>query len=121
MATVLITDDSVLMRRNLKTIFTKAGHEVVAEATNGLQAFQMYEKHRPDIVTMDITMPVVNGIDAVKNIMTAYPDAKIIMISGLDQKNMVFQSLELGAKYYILKPITVEKVMKTVNEVLGSG
>ncbi|MFZ5351525.1 MAG: response regulator [Bacillota bacterium] len=118
MARILIVDDSIIMRRNLKVILTQAGHEIVAEASNGKEAFVEYEKHMPDLVTMDITMPVLNGIDAVKKIIGSFPDAKIIMISALDQRNMVFEALENGAKHYIIKPITPDKVLTVLDAVL---
>ncbi|HZG87682.1 response regulator [Paenibacillus sp.] len=118
MATVLIVDDSILMRRNLKMMLTEAGHEVVAEASNGIEAYKEYVKTMPDLVTMDITMPVMSGIDAVKKIIASYPEANIIMISALDQRSMVFDAIQNGAKHYILKPITAEKVLQTINEVL---
>ena len=116
---ILVVDDSAIMRRNLVTIFTQAGHRVVAEAINGGQAHLLYRTHLPDLVTMDITMPGVNGIEAVKLIIRDYPDAKIIMVSALNQRNMVFQALELGAKHYLIKPITPETVISVVNKVLG--
>lgn len=120
MATVLIVDDSILMRRNLRILLTEAGHQVVAEAANGIEAYKEYAKHLPDIVTMDITMPVMSGIDAVKKIIASYPQANIIMISALDQRSMVFEAIQNGAKHYILKPITAEKVLHTINEVLNA-
>jgi len=120
MANILIVDDSIIMRRNLKTIFTKAGHNVIAEASNGQQALQLYEKFLPDVVTMDITMPNVNGIEAVKLIISKYPDAKIIIISGLDQKNVVYSALEYGAKHYIIKPISEKKVLDILDAVLNN-
>jgi len=119
MANILIVDDSILMRRNLRTLLQEAGHTVVAEASDGIDAFAEYEKHMPDLVTMDITMPVMNGIDAVKKIIAKFPEAVIIMISALDQKNMVFEAVQSGAKHYILKPITIEKILSTINSVLG--
>ncbi len=120
MARVLIVDDSAIMRRNLKTIFVQAGHTVVGEATNGGQAQLMYRTHVPDLVTMDITMPNVNGIEAVKLIKKEYPDAKIIMVSALDQRKMVLEALREGAKHYIIKPIDHATVLKVVNKVLGT-
>lgn len=118
MANILIVDDSVIMRRNLKSMLVQAGHTIVAEASDGLEAYREYGKHLPDLVTMDITMPVMNGIDAVKKIIATYPDANIIMISALDQRNMIFEAIQNGAKHYILKPITVEKILETVSGVL---
>lgn len=119
MARVLIVDDSLVMRRNLKVILNQAGHEVVGESKNGKQAYMDYINLKPDIVTMDITMPVMNGIEAVKKIVGSHPEAKIIMISALAQKKMVYEALENGAQNYILKPITTEKVLTTIEKVLG--
>ncbi|PYI52960.1 response regulator [Paenibacillus flagellatus] len=118
MASILIVDDSILMRRNLRMLLTEAGHEVVAEASNGFEAYKEYVRTQPDLVTMDITMPVMSGLDAVKKIIATYPQANIIMISALDQKSMVFEAIQNGAKHYILKPITIEKILHTVEEVL---
>ncbi len=118
MARILIVDDSIIMRRNLNTILTQAGHSIIAEATNGKEAFIEYQKQMPDLVTMDITMPIMNGIEAVKNILNKFPEAKIIMISALDQRNMVFEALENGAKHYIIKPINPDNVLAVVNTVL---
>lgn len=119
MARILIVDDSIIMRRNLKTILIQAGHSIIAEATNGKEAFIEYERHLPDLVTMDITMPIMNGIEAVKKIIYRYPEAKIIMISALDQRNMVFEALESGAKHYIIKPITTDNILAVLDTVLG--
>jgi DNA-binding NarL/FixJ family response regulator len=118
MASILIVDDSILMRRNLRMLLTEAGHEVVGEASNGFEAYKEYVKTQPDLVTMDITMPIMNGLDAVKKIIATYPSANIIMISALDQKSMVFEAIQNGAKHYILKPITMDKILHTVEEVL---
>ncbi|MEN2774678.1 response regulator [Acetivibrio clariflavus] len=118
MATILIVDDSSMARRNLKNILISEGHTVVAEATNGVQAFVEYEKHKPDLVTMDISMPILNGIDGTKKILLSYPDARIIMVSALNQKLMVLAALQNGAKHYIIKPFAPEKVTEVVNEVL---
>lgn len=118
MARILVVDDSKVMRRNLLNILTDAGHEVVGEAMNGGQGFQMYQTHLPDIVTMDITMPDVDGVQGVKLIKKSFPDANIIMISALDQKQMVFEAIKSGAKYYIIKPVNPEKLIHTINEVL---
>lgn len=118
MAQILIVDDSPIMRRNLRKIITDAGHTVIAEAQNGQEAYDQYVKFMPDLTTMDITMPVINGIDALKNILNDYPGARIIMISGLEQKQMVYQAIESGAKHYIIKPVTIDKVVSVINEAL---
>lgn len=119
MARILIVDDSKIVRRNLNTILSKAGHEIIAEAENGMQAYHEYIKYKPDLVTMDITMPLLDGVRAVKKIITADPDAKIIMVSAIDQKNMVISAIQMGAKHYILKPFDPVKVIAAVNAVLG--
>lgn len=121
MASVLVVDDSVIMRKNLKSILFAAGHEVIGEASNGAQALIEYDKYKPDLVTMDITMPGMNGIDTIKKIMNKYPAAKIIVISALDQKSMVLEALENGAKHYLIKPVTLEKTIDVVNTVLKSS
>ena len=119
MATVLIVDDSSMARRNLRNILISEGHSILAEATNGVQAFVEYENHKPDLVTMDITMPIMNGIDGTKKILNTYPNAKIIMVSALNQKLMILEALKNGAKHYIVKPFSYEKVVEVVSEVLN--
>ena len=119
MARILIVDDSIVMRKNLRTILEKAGHRIVGEAVNGRQAITMYEELKPDVVTMDISMPIMKGVDAVKEIVTADPEAKIIMISALNQKQMVFSALKNGAKHYIIKPIEPTNVLSIIHEVLN--
>ncbi|MFT4925393.1 MAG: two-component system chemotaxis response regulator CheY [Phenylobacterium sp.] len=118
MAKVLVVDDSVMMRRNLTALLEESGHEVIGEAKNGMLALSAYEKYQPDLVTMDITMPVMDGITAVKKIIEAYPDAIIIMISAQNQQMMVYDAIKSGAKNYLLKPIRVEKLKQVIIEVL---
>lgn len=119
MANILVVDDSSIIRRNLSTILTEAGHTIVGEAINGESAYKEYEKLQPDLVTMDITMPILDGIGSVKKILKHFPDANIIMISALDQKQMVLSAVSSGAKHYIIKPFTADKVTAVVNEVLS--
>ncbi len=114
---VLIIDDSRIIRRNLVKIFEKLGYDVVAEADNGLSGIEEYKKHKPDVVTMDITMPLMDGIEAVKEIIRIDPKSKIIIVSALNQKKMIFEALENGAKHYIVKPITFDKVKEVIEEV----
>ncbi len=118
MARILIVDDSLIMRRNLKMIFVAAGHTVVAEASNGRDAINEYQQHHPDVVTMDITMPVMDGIESARKIIELDSAARIVMISALDQRHMVFEALENGAKHYILKPFQGEQVLEVVDQVL---
>jgi two-component system, chemotaxis family, chemotaxis protein CheY len=121
MAKILIVDDSNVMRKKLASIFTEAGHTVIAEAQNGMEAFRAYARYSPDLVTMDITMPVMNGIEAVKKIVPNYPEAKIVMISSVGQKDMVMTALKLGAKHFIVKPFTVEQAKTIIDKVLAMG
>lgn len=118
MARVLIVDDSISTRTKLKSTLTMLGHVVVGEAANGLQAYREYEKHKPDLVTMDITMPIMDGILSVKRIIEVFPDASIIMVSSLAQKHMILSALENGAKHYIIKPIDPDNLAKVINKVL---
>lgn len=120
MARILIVDDSTVMRKNLYSIFSKNGHEVVGEAANGMQAIISYVTLKPDLVTMDITMPKINGVEVVKEIIKKDSNAKIIMISALNQKQMVFEAIKNGAKHYIIKPIETNTLLEVVNEVLSS-
>lgn len=118
MGRVLIIDDSLIMRDNLKNIFIQAGHQVVGEGTDGLQAISLYEQLLPDLVTMDITMPNMNGIEAAKKIISLYPDAKIIMISANNQKQLLYEAVKEGAKHYIIKPVTIEKVISVTKTIM---
>jgi DNA-binding NarL/FixJ family response regulator len=121
MAKILVVDDSIVMRRNLQTILTEAGHEVVGQAINGKQAVISYTELKPDLVTMDISMPIMSGVDAVSHIINKDPKAKIIMISALNQKQMVFEALNNGAKHYIIKPIDPGILLTVINEVLDDN
>ena len=119
MARILVVDDSAVMRRNIIHTLTHAGHEIVAQASDGGQAYNLYKTNSPDLVTMDINMPEVNGLEAVKRIIADFPKAKIIMVSALDQKHMVLDALKCGAKHYIIKPINPENLVAVVNKILG--
>lgn len=121
MKRILIVDDSSVMRKNLRLILGREGYDVVAEAANGQEACRAYAEHQPDLVTMDITMPVMSGIEAVKAIIRSDPKARIMVISAFDQRSMVFEAMEYGAKHYIIKPITAEKLLQAVRQVLDRG
>lgn len=118
MARVLVVDDALIVRKILRTYFEDAGHVVVDEAANGEQAIQAYGNHLPDLVTMDITMPGMDGIEALKKIMENHPEAKVIIISALGQQHKVFAALENGAKHYVLKPLDREKLLSISEQVL---
>ncbi len=118
MAKVLVADDSEVIRNSLKKILENAGHDVVSMVGDGLLAVEAYSKLRPDIVAMDINMPVMDGITAVENIMMSHKDAKIVMVSVDDERNKVFEALEKGAKHYVLKPIRGNTILKIIDVVL---
>jgi two-component system, chemotaxis family, chemotaxis protein CheY len=119
MARIMVVDDTYFMRALIKAILSQAGHVVVAEARDGGEALRNYMLYKPDLVTMDITMSGMNGLDAVKAIISNDKDAKIIMISAMSQKSMVIGAIRNGAKHFIIKPVTVEKVIGVINDVLG--
>lgn len=121
MARVLVVDDAAFMRMLVKKILTQAGHQVVGEASNGKEAIEKYKQLKPDLVTMDIVMPEMDGITAVKEIMKIDPNAKIIMITAVGQEAKVMEALKSGgAKGYIVKPFQAPKVIEEVNRVLSS-
>ena len=119
MARVMVVDDTLFMRSLIKSILKNSGHTVVAEARDGEEACYKYMLYRPDLVTMDITMHGMNGLDAVKRIIDFDSKAKIIMISAMSQKNMVIRAVKNGAKHFIIKPITRDKVIEVINEIMN--
>ncbi len=116
---ILIVDDAAFMRMMLRDILTKNGYTVVGEAENGAVAVEKYKELRPDLVTMDITMPEMDGITAVKEIRKIDPNAKIIMCSAMGQQAMVIDSIQAGARDFIVKPFQPERVLEAVAKVLG--
>lgn len=108
----LICDDTAFMRMMLRNIVEEMGHEVVAEARNGKEAVSNFMMHRPDLITMDITMPEMDGIAALKRIMEIDDQAKVIMCSAMGQQHMVMEALRSGAKDFIVKPLQKERVVQ---------
>jgi two-component system chemotaxis response regulator CheY len=119
MAKVMIVDDAAFMRMMLRTMLIEGGHEVVGEAANGLEAVQNFMRIKPDLITMDITMPEMDGVEAVREIRKLDPSAKIIMCSAMGQKAMVVDAITAGAKDFVVKPFQKERVIESVNKVLG--
>lgn len=117
MSRIMVVDDAVVIREKLKILLTKAGHEVVAEASNGLQASLLYNRFMPDIVTMDITMPGVDGIEGIRKIRENHPGAQIVVISAMGQKAIIMEALEAGASGFILKPFEINKVLSVMTSV----
>jgi two-component system chemotaxis response regulator CheY len=115
MKKILVVDDSDFMRMMLKSILTTNGYEVIGEADNGYSAVKKYKKLNPDIVTMDITMPGKDGMQATKEILEYDSNANIVMLSALTQKRYILEALRLGAKEFIFKPINPELVVSVMN------
>ena len=119
MARILVVDDAKFMRMTLSNILTKADHDVIGEGENGEEAIRLYRELKPDLVTMDITMPVLSGLDAVKEIKKEDPMAKVIMCSAMGQQKMVVEAIEAGAKDFIVKPFDESRVIDAVSRVLA--
>lgn len=119
MAKILIVDDAAFMRMMIKDILTKNGYEVIGEAANGIQAVELYKAHQPDLVTMDITMPEMDGIEAVKQIKAVNPGAKVIMCSAMGQQSMVMDAIKAGASDFIVKPFQADRVLEAVKKIVG--
>ncbi len=116
---ILIVDDAAFMRMMIKNIVSKHGYEVVGEAENGAIAVELYKEFRPDLVTMDITMPEMDGVEGVKNIRQFDPEAKIIMCSAMGQQAMVMEAIQAGAKDFIVKPFQQDRILQAIERVLA--
>ncbi len=119
MKRVLIVDDAEFMRMAIRMSLEKGGFEIVGEASDGMQAIQKYKECKPDIVTMDITMPEMGGIDSLKIIMQLDPKAKIVMLSAMGQESMVKEAILAGAKSFVIKPFKEDHILNTLNKVLS--
>ena len=117
--TVLVCDDAIFMRTMIGDILTQAGFEVVGEAESGVQAVEKYRQLKPDLVTMDIVMPDMGGIEAVREICKTDPDAKILMCSAMGQQALVVEAIQAGAKDFVVKPFQPSRVLEAVQRVLG--
>ena len=116
---VLVVDDAAFMRMMVKDILSKNGYEVVGEAENGMKAVEKFAELRPDLVTMDITMPEMDGIPAVKAIRKIDPKAKIVMCSAMGQQAMVIEAIQAGARDFIVKPFQADRVLEAVRKAVG--
>ncbi len=119
--TVIIADDADFMRAMLKDILGDLDLEVVGEAGDGRQALELYRRHRPDLVALDITMPAMDGVTALRRILAEDPDARVIMITALGQKDKVLESIQAGACDFVVKPFDQERVQATVARVLAKA
>ena len=116
---ILICDDAAFMRMMIKDILTKNGYNIAGEAENGQKAVEKYAELKPDLVLMDITMPEMDGIEALKRIKAADPSASFIMCSAMGQQAMVIESIQSGAKDFIVKPFQADRVIEAVQKVVG--
>ena len=116
---ILICDEAAFMRMMIKDILTKNGYNIVGEAENGAKAVEKYAELKPDLVLMDITMPEMDGIEALKKIKAADANASIIMCSAMGQQAMVIESIQSGAKDFIVKPFQADRVLEAVQKVVG--
>ena len=117
--TVLVCDDAIFMRTMIADILTQAGFEVIGEAESGVQAVEKYRQLKPDLVTMDIVMPDMGGIDAVREICKSDPDAKVLMCSAMGQQALVVEAIQAGAKDFVVKPFQPSRVLEAVQRILG--
>lgn len=118
MKNILIADDTEFMRRTLRHILEEAGFNIVAEAENGVVAIEKYKIYRPDIVLMDIVMPVMNGIEALKEIMTINSEAKVVIVSAMGQETIVSDAIMNGAEAFIVKPFKNERLVELVTQLI---
>ena len=117
--TVLVVDDAAFMRMTLKKSLENEGFEVVAEAENGKEAVEKYKNESPDLVTMDITMPEMDGLEAIKAIRDIDSESKIIMVSAMGQEKMVIEAIQAGAEDFIVKPFDDDRISEAINKVLS--
>lgn len=115
--TVLIVDDVAFVRKTLAEILSAADYQVIGEAKDGAEALQLYQQFQPSLVTMDIVMPRMSGIEATRRIMKADPNARIVIISAMGQENFVMEAINVGARDYILKPFRTDEVLRTLERV----
>jgi two-component system chemotaxis response regulator CheY len=115
---VLIVDDAIFMRRMLSDIIKEAGHEVIGEASNGREAIDLYAKQKPDLVTMDIIMPEMGGIDAVKEIVAKDKNACILMVSAMGQQQLVVEAIQAGARDFIVKPFESSRIVNAIDRLV---
>jgi len=120
MPSVLVVDDSSFMLNTLSNMFSQWGFDIVGKATNGQEAVELYKQFQPDLVTMDMTMPIMTGLEAAKEILSESPEAKIIMVTALRQQRLVIEALELGVKDFITKPFEPEQLKDMVHKVMST-
>jgi two-component system, chemotaxis family, chemotaxis protein CheY len=119
MARVLVVDDAAFMRKMVSDALTKGGHEIVGEGANGVEALERYQELRPDVTTLDITMPEKDGLVALKDILSFDPTARVVMCSALGQESKVLESIKAGAKDFVVKPFQADRLVDAVGKALA--
>jgi two-component system chemotaxis response regulator CheY len=119
MARVLVVDDAAFMRKMVSDALAKGGHEVVGEAGNGVEAVARFQELKPDLMTLDITMPEKDGLTALAEIVAADPSARVVMCSALGQEAKVLEAIKLGAKDFVVKPFQPDRVIEAVDKALA--
>ena len=119
MARVLVVDDAAFMRKMVSDALAKGGHEVIGQAGNGVEALQQFRELKPDLMTLDITMPEKDGLETLRELMELDPAAKVVMCSALGQESKVLESIKLGAKDFVVKPFQPDRVIDAVSKALG--
>ena len=119
MARVLVVDDAAFMRKMVSDALAKGGHEVVGEASNGVEAIARFQELKPDLMTLDITMPEKDGLAALAEIVAADPSARVVMCSALGQESKVLEAIKLGAKDFVVKPVQADRVVDAVAKALA--
>jgi len=118
MAKFVVVDDSKIARNFLRTLLEEAGHEIVGEGTNGLEGYDLYAAHNPDVITLDVTMPLVTGVDCLKNIIKNFPDANVIMVTSVGKNSLIEEVKQIGAKAVMVKPFEKEEALGVIKSVL---
>lgn len=116
---IMLVDDAAFMRMTIKNCLVKAGYEEIVEAPDGQVAVELYQKEKPDLVIMDITMPNMDGIQALQAIKSLDDGAKVVMCSAMGQESMVIDAIRLGAKDFIVKPFKPDRILQTVEKIIG--
>lgn len=120
MKKILVVDDSLFMRMILKNVIQELGYEIAAEASNGMEALTKYEEIKPDLVTLDITMPEMDGMTALEEIRSRDPEAKVIMVSAMGQQALLIRAVSMGASDFIVKPFNKDRVREALKKAFAS-
>lgn len=117
-ARVIVVDDAVFMRRRLREILEGAGYAVVAEGEDGAEVLELYEAHNPDLVTLDVVMPRLSGLEALRGLKALHPEARVVVCSSISHERAIFEAIALGARDYVLKPVEPEKLLDALRKAL---